>query len=105
MGYGHCIINNDTICYAVAKASLCATYMDKPENNKIVKINMYRYKKKIKERAGLKRFTNKVNGLVRKLEEGQQQSSFDPTVKLAKALQDEDDDMSLSDYSDSSSIE
>ena len=105
MGHGHFITNNDTICYAVAKAQLCANYMEKPENSKIVKSNLYRYKKKLKERASLKRFTTKVNGLVRKLEEGGEQTSALPIINLAKALTNNDDDSLSNCSSNSSSIE
>ena len=102
MGQGHCITNNDTICYPVAKAQLCANYMEKPENSKFVKSNVYRYKKKLKERANLKRFTTKVNGLVRKLETNGEQTSIQPIINLAKALNNNDEE-SLSDCSSTSS--
>ena len=50
-GYGHCITNNDTICYTSAKTYMCSRYINNGENEKYVKNNTYRYKKMIKEKS------------------------------------------------------
>ena len=69
--------------------------MANTDNNKVVKSNMYWYKKEIKEKSQTNKLASKLDGIVRKLElDGKQATTIDHIVNLARALQNEDDDMS-----------
>ena len=105
-GTGHCITNPDTICYATAKENLCCIFIAKEENAKVVKSNSYRYKKSMKERMQHRKMTNRLDGIVRKMEDsGESRMAIDPIINLAKVLQsqDTDDENSNSDESSTAS--
>ena len=68
MRMGHCITNVDTVCYVVAKASICNRFVEDTANASIVKSNAYRYKKEQKVKALRTKTSSRMDGIIRKME-------------------------------------
>ena len=86
-GIGHCISEQDTICYNLAKTHLCSLFMANEKNAKIVKDNTYRFKKDRKEKAYKSKVNKKMDTFIRKLEEtGQDNSTLTPIINLAQQI-------------------
>ena len=102
-GYGHCITNNESICFAAAKTYLCTKFMENEDNARFLKSNTYRYKQLLKDRSQNKRMTQRLDGIVRQMKDGGEiQTTIDTIINLAKALRCQHHDDKDSDSDDSS---
>ena len=85
---------------------MCCIFIAKEENAKVVKSNSYRYKKSMKERMQDRKMTNRLDGIVQKMEDnGESRMAIDPIINLAKVIhsQHTDDEDSNSDESSTTS--
>ena len=87
LGYGHCITNNDGICYTMAKTYLCSQYIANSDNNRTMKNNTYRFKKRVKESKQTSQIESKLDVVVKQLEENREKlQNLEYIIKLARAL-------------------
>ena len=99
MGIGHCITDQDSICYNVAKAHMCNRFIEDASNAQLVKSNTYRYRKDRKEKSLRTKRSSKLRGAIRRLEaQGHTPTQLAPMIHMACAMEDSDD----SDYDSSS---
>ena len=96
---GHCITVPNTICYNLAKIDLCTKFLTHDKNASMTKNNTYQYKKDQKEKANRTKVSNKMDTLIRKLEDnGNTESDISPLIHLAQAFTSAN--LSDSEYSD-----
>ena len=69
MGVGHCIKNQDTICYVVAKAHICNRFVTDDTNTQLVKSNNYRYEKEQKDKAIRNKISSRIDRYVKRIED------------------------------------
>ena len=106
MGVGHCITNADTVCYVVAKASICNRFMEDAANASIVKSNAYRYKKEQQDKALRTKTSSRMDGIIRKMESaGHTDQQLAPMIHMANAMIDDSSEDSNSDNESTSSSE
>ena len=106
MGVGHCITNVDTVCYVVAKASICNRFIEDTANTSIVKSNAYRYKKEQQAKALRTKTSSRMDGIIRKMESaGHTEQQIAPMIHMANAMADDTSLDSSSDNASTSSSE
>ena len=106
MGVGHCIANVDTVCYVVAKASICNRFMEDTANASIVESNSYRYKKEQKAEALRTKTSSRMDGIIRKMESaGHTEQQIAPMIHMVNAMADESSDDISSDHESTCSSE
>ena len=103
---GHCITNPETICFNMAKAHICSTYMADPNNKDIIKSNTYKYRKDRKEKSIIAKQTSKMDGILRKMEDdGRTEAEMAPLIHMANAMTVESDTEGYDSISESSEEE
>ena len=99
-GSGHCISNEDDICYNLAKVHMCTKFIADEKNEKEVKQNTYRYRKERLRKAKDRKRSNRLKSIIKKLSISEHDdTNVNPIVNLTQALisnDDSDSDTSIS---------
>ena len=97
---GHCVTSGD-ICYPLAKATLCQSFINNNENGDLIKRNIRDYRKERKERQYKSKTASKMRGAIHKMyAEGTSEKDLTPIIRLTQAMEESDDDDDY--YSDDS---
>ena len=101
LSIGHCITSGD-ICYPLAKATLCHTFLSNKDNEDLAKRNVYNYRKERKEKRHKAKTTSRMRGVIHQMyASGKSEEEITPIIHLAQAMEDtSDDDESDSDASE-----
>ena len=92
-GIGHCVTNNDQLCFTLAKAHLCLTYIQKESNKDIVIKNTAAYVQKLKDKARDSKRSDGIKRVIRKMEQdGVPTEHITPMISLAQAMDTDSDD-------------
>ena len=92
LGLGHCVTKGD-ICYILAKATICQTFMAVADNRDHVKRNSIEYKKEKKQKTYKAKTSSKMNGMIHKMyTDGKTLEELAPIINLAQALENDTDD-------------
>ena len=103
LGLGHDVTDTDSVCYMLAKMHLCTNYMADDKNAPFIKANTAKYKKERREKLNKAKMNNRMKSLVNKLAESDScTTDMTPLIKLAHAVVESDDEMSLDNESDTS---
>ena len=91
LGVGHCVTKGD-ICYILAKATICNSFLGNAENKDVIKQNAIAFKQERKERAYKAKTSSRMNGMIKKMfEAGSSMEQLTPIINLAHALDDGSD--------------
>lgn len=106
MGVGHCITNQNPICYVVAKTFICNRFGGDTVNAAFVKSNTYRYKKEQKEKELRSKTTSRMEGIIKKMgNSGHTETQIAPMIHMANAMVEAYSDNNQSDETISSESE
>ena len=91
-GLGHCVTKGD-ICYILAKATVCHTFMASATNKDHIQRNALDFKKERKEKTYKAKTSSKMRGMIRKMvADGSTMKELTPIINLAQAIEDDSDD-------------
>ena len=91
LGVGHCVTKGH-ICYILAKATICNSFMSVAENKDAINRNVIEFKQERKEKAYKAKTSSRMNGMIHKMyEDGSTMEQLSPIINLAQALNDGSD--------------
>ena len=92
LGLGHCVTKGD-ICYILAKASICQSFMAISDNRDHVKRNGIDFRKERKEKSYKAKTSSRMQGMIHKMyTDGKTLQELTPVINLAQAIEDDTDD-------------
>ena len=87
---GHCVTKGD-VCYILAKATLCQSFLSIPSNEDYVKQNNASFRKERRKKSQKSRTNHSVRGIINRMSNaGGISKEIDPIVNLARAFDDND---------------
>jgi len=92
LGLGHCVTKGD-ICYILAKATICHSFMAATANKEHIQRNAADFKKERKEKSYNAKRSSKMNGVIHKMiADGSTMDELQPIINWCQAIDDDIDD-------------